>query len=101
MLKEKLEGILGGVGIILWYIISASFTVLPIVAINGPWWLSMLLIFAVLIVPLPIDIPLWIWGLVCVLKTNPTSVFAIIYYVAMAIVVTFQIIDFAIKVKEG
>lgn len=100
MLKEKLSNALGGVGVVLWHVITLLISVMPLVAIGGPWWLIMILAFVSVGIPL-LSIPIWIWGLVCVIRDAPTSTFAIIYYIVMGIIVAFFVIDFILGVKEG
>ena len=99
MLKEKLTSALGGIGTVLWMVISLLISVMPLVAIGGPWWLIVVLAFASFGLPL-IDIPIWIWGLVCVIRENPTSTFAIIYYIVMALFFAFFIVDFVLGMKD-
>lgn len=82
-MKEKLVNALGVFGGILWFVVSSLIYVLPFVMIGGSFWLTALLITIVYFFPIS-SVIFWVWGLVCAIL-GPQDVFAIIYYVAFAI----------------
>ena len=82
-MKEKLMTALGAVGIGLWYLISLLIAVIPLVMINAPFLLNLLLLATALFIPATSGI-FWIWGLVCAIR-GPQDIIAIIYYVLFAI----------------
>ncbi len=99
-MREKLLARFGSVGRVLWQIITLCVSVLPLVAIGGPWWLTVLLAIAVSVVPLPLDIPLWLWGLIRLICVDPTGVFSIVYYVLFGVVLALHVIEFVIITKS-
>ena len=101
MFKQKLGYALGSFGIVLSYLLSLIAATLPIIAIGGPWWLSAILIIASVAIPLPVEIPLWIWGLVNLIRTNPAAPFSIVYYVLMGVFVILYVIDFITRLKAN
>ena len=82
-MKEKLMNALGGIGFGLWYLVSLLVAVIPLVMIDAPFLLNLLLLAIALFVPATSGI-FWIWGLVCAIL-GPQDVIAIIYYVLFAI----------------
>lgn len=83
MLKEKLQATLGVIGGILFYLISLTIYILPLVMIGASFWLD-LLFFAILYFFPVSSIVFWIWGLVCAI-TGPQDAWAIIYYVLFVV----------------
>ena len=83
MLKEKLQSTLGAIGGILFYLISLTIYILPLVMIGASFWWD-LLFFAILYFFPVSSIVFWIWGLVCAI-TGPQDAWAIIYYVLFAV----------------
>ena len=82
-MKDKLMNALGSVGVVLWYLISLSIAIMPLVMIDAPFLLNILLLAVILFIPATSGI-FWIWGLVCAI-CGPQDVFAIIYYVLFVI----------------
>lgn len=81
--KEKLTDLLGGIGGILFYIISLVASVMPVVMLNLPFWIDFILIGIMLIIPIAMPI-MWIIGLVGAIA-GPQDALAIIYYVLFGI----------------
>ena len=48
---EKLKDILGGFGIVLYYIISIAVAIIPVAAIGFDWWLSFIIFFVMTLIP--------------------------------------------------
>lgn len=83
-MKDKLQTALGTFGSILYWVLIIFITVLPVVMIGAPFWLSAIIFLICSFVPY-LSLPLWIWGLVEAIK-GPQDVFAIIYYIATVII---------------
>lgn len=62
---EKLKDILGGFGIVLYYIISIAVAIIPVAAIGFDWWLSFIIFFVMTLIPY-VNIIFWIWAIVVV-----------------------------------
>lgn len=83
MLKEKLQTTLGAIGGILFYLISFTIYILPLVMIDASFWLDLLFFGILYFFPVS-SIVFWIWGLVCAI-TGPQDAWAIIYYVLFVV----------------
>ena len=82
-MKEKLMNALGAVGLGLWYLVSLLIAVMPLVMIDAPFLLKLLLLAIALFVPATSGV-FWVWGLVCAIR-GPQDIIAIVYYVLFAI----------------
>ena len=82
-LKEKMQTALGAIGGILFYLISLTVYILPLVMIGASFWWD-LLFFAILYFFPVSSIVFWIWGLVCAIA-GPQDAWAIIYYVLFVV----------------
>ena len=96
-MKEKLLSTLGTLGYILWYVISIIIYILPLVMIGKSFFLNLLFLAAMYFFP-PSSVVFWIWGLVCAIN-GPQDIFAIIYYVAFAVMFLPFILSFLPKKK--
>ena len=74
---------LGAVGIGLWYLVSLLVAVIPLVMIDAPFLLNLLLLAIVLFIPASSGV-FWVWGLICAIR-GPQDIIAIVYYVLFAI----------------
>lgn len=92
MIKEKLLGALGTFGAILWYVFELFLFVLPLVMIHQGLLLRAIFFFCMVFIPGAPTV-FWIWGLVCAIG-GPQDVFAIIYYVATAIIFLPYLVSF-------
>lgn len=92
MIKEKLLGALGTFGAILWYVFELFLFVLPLVMIHQGLLLRSIFFFCMVFIP-GAPAVFWIWGLVCAIG-GPQDVFAIIYYVATAVIFLPYIVSF-------
>lgn len=92
MIKEKLLGALGTFGAILWYVFELFLFVLPLVMIHQGLLLRAVFFFCMVFIP-GAPAVFWIWGLVCAIG-GPQDVFAIIYYVATAIIFLPYLVSF-------
>jgi hypothetical protein len=82
-IKEKLQATFGVIGGILFYFVTFSIYILPLVMINASFWLD-LLFFAILYFFPVSSIVFWIWGLVCAI-IGPQDIWAIIYYILFVV----------------
>ena len=82
-MKDKLMNALGAVGLGLWYLVSLLVAVIPLVMIDAPFLLNLLLLAIVLFIPASSGV-FWVWGLVCAIR-GPQDIIAIVYYVLFAI----------------
>lgn len=82
-MKEKLQTTFGMIGGIVFYLISLSVYILPLVMIGASFWWD-LLFFGILYFFPPSSIVFWIWGLICAIN-GPQDAWAIIYYVLFVI----------------
>lgn len=82
-IKEKLEGLLGGFGAILFLVIRLLICVLPFVMIDSSFWLTLILLAINYFFPIS-SIVFWVWGLVCTIQ-GTQDIFAIVYYIAFAV----------------
>lgn len=92
MIKEKLLGALGTFGAILWYVFELFLFVLPLVMIHQGLLLRAIFFFCMVFIPGAPTV-FWVWGLVCAIG-GPQDVFAIIYYVATAIIFLPYLVSF-------
>lgn len=92
MIKEKLLDALGTFGAILWYVFELFLFVLPLVMIHQSILLRAVFFFCMVFIPGAPTV-FWIWGLVCAIG-GPQDVFAIIYYVATAVIFLPYIVSF-------
>ena len=83
-IKEKLANTFGAFGGILYLVIRTIISILPFVMIGGGILLSFFLISINTLIPFA-SIVFWVWGLVCAI-TGVQAVWAIIYYVAFAVI---------------
>ena len=82
-MKEKLTNMLGGFGVVLYYILSTAVAVLPFVMIDAPFWLTFIFFVVEQFLPFS-SIVFWIWGLVRAI-TGIQDIWAIAYYILFAI----------------
>lgn len=82
-MKDKLINTLGSVGVILWYLLSILIAVMPLVMIDAPLLLNLLLWGVMFFVPATSGF-FWILGLICAIR-GPQDTIAIIYYVLFVI----------------
>lgn len=98
-LKEKLVGLLGTFGGVLYFAICALLFVLPVSMISNtfdfPFWIDFLMISALLMFR-GLDYIAWIVGFVCALK-GPQDTLAIVFYIAFAIMIALPFIIWLIS----
>ncbi len=82
-MKEKLVSKLGGLGFVLWWIISIVVAALPVVMINPDTFISIGIIALTFLFPAS-SVVFWIWGLVCTLRSTQ-DIFSIIYYISFVV----------------
>lgn len=90
-MKEKFLSALGNFGLILYYIIRLSVSILPLVMIDANFVLSFL--FCVIMNVIPLASPVfWVWGLVCAVSGTQDWM-AIVYYICFGIIFLPFIVD--------
>ncbi len=82
-LKDTLSGILGGFGIILYYVFGLAVAALPFVMLDLPFWLVFIFFIIEEIFPLSTVI-FWIWGLLGAIN-GPQDTWATVYYILFAV----------------
>ena len=83
-LKEKLEGLLGTAGCVLFFVIRLIVCLLPFVMIGGGFFITFVLIAIQYFIPLSTAV-FWIWGLVCAIQ-GVQDIWAIVYYIAFTVI---------------
>lgn len=86
-MKEKLYGALGLFGYVIFYFIAAFCTFAPLIFLDFPFWLNLVLVMCVLSLPLIgtlVQCVLWIWSFPIVLA-GEIDVWAIAYFIACAL----------------
>ena len=81
-MKEKFRSVLGGAGIILYYIVSLLVCFFPFFMINVSFWVDLLIFLGLQFIPAA-SVFLWIWGLIAAIN-GTQDVFAYIYYILFA-----------------
>lgn len=91
---NKLKSLLGGFGVIIYYLISFAVAVLPVAAIGFNWWLSIIIFFIISIIPFT-NIIFWIWSIVVVFNgTHHLNDFGyILFWIVFVVFVIKTIID--------
>lgn len=87
LLKEKLISALGCFGIVVYYLISLTFSIAPLIILDFPFIVNLILIGIVMFLPYIGGIAnaiLWVLALVAAIM-GPQDAFAIVYYVMFAI----------------
>lgn len=82
-LKEKSQGALGFLGIVLYYLIRIFIAILPFVMIGANFIVTLILISVEMFIPLT-SIVFWIWGFVCAIM-GKQDFLAIMYYIVFAV----------------
>ena len=90
-MKEKLLSALGNLGLILYYVIRLSVSVLPLVMIDANFILTLLFCLIAAVVPLASPV-FWIWGLVRAV-TGTQDWMTIVYYICFGIIFLPFILD--------
>ena len=85
-MKEKLIEKLGSFGMILYYVLLALISILPIAVLPVRGVLSFLLIAVMTLIPAT-SVIFWVWGLICAI-TGPQDWLAVVYYVCLAVLFT-------------
>ena len=62
---KKLKELLGNIGFIIYLLLSLTISALPVFTIGFSWWVSLILLFLMTIIPF-VSVPLWIWACICV-----------------------------------
>ena len=82
-MKEKLSSALGAFGEILYFILRIFISVLPLVMIDGGWFLRLVIFTIMYFLPVS-GIIFWVWGLICAIG-GVQDWLAIIYYICFVI----------------
>ena len=78
-MKDKIVGLLGGFGYVLYYLFSLAVYIFPFVMIGTSFITTMLFLFIQQFFP-PVSLIFWIWGLVCAINGSQ-DVWAYAYYI--------------------
>ena len=85
--KDKLVGALGGLGLVLWYLIGLVLLCMPLYFLKLPFWATALIILAIIYlrgIGEILTFVVWIWAFLSVLKM-PLNGASIVFYVTFAI----------------
>ena len=99
-LKDVLLGSLGTFGYILWYLLSILLIYAPLIFLDLPFLIDLVIIFAVSSVPFwgdIVELIIWIWSIFAVLA-GPFDIFAILYFIALAFYIFTKFIPFVISI---
>lgn len=83
-MKEKLSATLGTFGEIIYFILRMFVSVLPLVMIDGGWFLRLVIFTIMYFVPVS-GVIFWVWGLICAIGGVQDWV-AIVYYICFAVI---------------
>ena len=86
-LKDELIGWLGVAGIVLWYLIEIVVALTPLVFLNFPLWVNLIILFTLMsfqYVGGLLQIALWVWSFIVVIA-RPIDGWSIFYFVVFAI----------------
>ena len=105
-MKQKLSGIFGTFGAILWYLLTIAFAIMPLVALDLPWWAFALITFAYYllsdifpIISTTAYIVLWIIGAVDALKM-PVCFWSVVYLICFVIYIVYVILTIVFSLKS-
>lgn len=93
-MKDKLFNALGTLGLILWWILSALYTIVPVVATEAPVLVQILFIAAILSlgpVGSVISIVIYVWAFVVTVQA-PFTLASVVFYICLALWLVFEII---------
>lgn len=99
-LKDLLIGSLGVVGIILWYLIEIVIGIAPLVFLNFPFWVNLIILFALMSTEFIgglIEIVLWVWSFIVVIA-RPIDGWSIFYFITFAIYFFIHILPMVIHI---
>ena len=98
MFKEKLQGRLGSIGTIIWFLGIYLMIFMPILFLGLPWWGTALIAFVLSIIALSFDLLrtfslliLYIWAFINVIH-GPQDFFAILFYIFFGIYIIIDLI---------
>lgn len=101
-MKEKMEGALGALGGILWFILSMLYCFSPFLVLHLPIWLEFILFMVMLLVPVGGEIVrmiLYVWAVI-VAFGHPLDVFTIIFFVIAVIYFFTTLVPFFASFKK-
>ncbi len=82
-MKNKLIDMLGGIGVVVYFLVSILISILPFLMIDASPFLTFVFIAIVFFIR-PTSIIFWVWGLVCAIQ-GPQNALTIIYYILFAV----------------
>ena len=91
---KKLLSKLGTVGIVLYWIISATLFVMPLVILNAPWWVPILLFLIIFWIPFSVGPIEWVVYIAALLKAvvEPFDWTALLFYISLAIYTALSVV---------
>ena len=99
-LKDILLGSLGAVGYAIWFVASALLMYAPLLFLDFPFWIDVVIIIAVTTIPFVggiTEFVIWIWSFVVVIS-DPIDGWSIFYFVTFAIYFITNILTRAIDI---
>lgn len=102
-LKEKIEGLIGGMSWILLFIIRTLLTIAPFVIFRCSFFVTLILsvvLWAVSLIPylgVLCYVGLWVSSFVIVIS-NPIGVFEVIYFICLAINIWIYVIPYILNI---
>lgn len=106
-MKQKLSGIFGTFGGILWFFLTIAFAIMPLVALDLPWWAFALITFAYYllsdifpIISTTAYIVLWVIGAVDALKM-PVCFWSVAYLICFVIYIVYVVLTIVFSLKSS
>lgn len=93
-LKEKLGTALGGIGIVLWYLICLILVTAPIMILSLPWYVELIAFFVIVqfgFIGGLVQFALYVWAFTVAIN-GPTDGLAIVFYCCAAIYLIVSVI---------
>lgn len=78
--KDKILGLFGSFGVIVWYIIIGLLYILPFVILDLPWWGIFIAILATSLLGEFAQMGIYIWAFISALKQQQ-DIFVIVFYI--------------------
>lgn len=89
--KDFFIELLGGAGVIAYYIIKIAVVALPFIFIDVPLWATLIIIVVVYFIPYLTPV-VWIWGLISAIN-SPQDWFSYVFYVVFVLYVIMFVIS--------
>lgn len=90
MLNRLIEK-MGGIAKVKYFLFSIIVSIFPMVMLDIPFWIMVMIVGSVYIMPVLMIVPLWIAGLIGAI-CGPQDVWAILYYIVFGIAAVWLIV---------